>query len=477
MLRLMAKEASFWWAMGLVVCTPVAVILLGELLAQFRRRQHPLAGTITAMRNVLLPCAATYLMVVFVAGVDRDSVAVRILLTLLAIGILHVVLSLFNVLLFAQAAQDSWQARTPKLVRDLARFGLVVVGSGLALSTVWQIDLGNVLAALGVGSIVLGLALQEPLGNLFSGLMLTFEQPFRVGDWIQVGDKVGEVVEVNWRAVHILTPAMELQIIPNSSLAKNNFGNFSRPTRLFADTFELAFASSEPPNRVKELLLQVMASTPGVLDRPTPMVRTARCDASTIQYRITFHVADFSQVSNVRDEVLTRIWYAARRESLDGLAPHSSSAAHLSEEALRPFRQFGLGDVEVIASETGTRSVARYARGEQVTVEGQPFAGLYLILAGDATVTVRDLSGHEQTIAELHRGDFFGEKSLLSCQTSDVTVTARSDLEVLVLNSVQLHALLERTPRLAREIGQVMETRRQAIQHVRGRGVGFKLVS
>lgn len=480
MLRLFFADPSFWWGLGLVLGTPLVLLILGEMINRLRRRQHPLAVSLGGMRLLLVPCTAAYLLVVHVAEIDRDAVPVRILLTLLAVCVLNTTLSLFNVLVFAQAARSTWQARTPKLVRELARFLLVLIGTGLALSSVWSIDLGSVVAALGVGSVVLGLALQEPLGNLFSGLMLTFERPFEVGDWIQVGDKAGEVVEVNWRAVHILTGTQELQIIPNSSLAKNSFGNYSRPTRLFAENVELTFSADEPPNRIKGMLARVVAGTPGVLAEPAPRVRTAKQDASAVVYKITFHVSDYKEVGGVRDEVLTRAWYAARRAGVTDHAPiqatvqltkqeaDASANCVLAEEVLRPFRQFGLAEVEEVAKQLRQRSVKRYACGERVMVEGEPFAGLYLILDGEAALTVRDVRGQEQTVVRLARGTFFGEKSLLSCQTSDVTVTALTDLEVLVLDSDQLHAILERTPRLAREIGQVMESRRQASQRARG---------
>ncbi|MFO0876671.1 MAG: mechanosensitive ion channel family protein [Gemmataceae bacterium] len=483
-------DGYFWWALALVVGTPMLILILGEMITRLRACEHPLVGTLTSIRSFLLPVLAAYLTAIHVAEVDRDAMPMRVLLTLLYISVLNTVLALVNGVVFGASVKNSWQARMPKLVRDLARVGLVALGSGLALSSVWHIDFGSVFAALGVGSIVLGLALQEPLGNLFSGLMLTFERPFEVGDWIMVGDKVGTVTEVNWRAVHILTGANELQIIPNSSLAKNNFGNFSRPTRIYAESIEIAYSMDEPPNRIKAIVGEVVRQTPGVLDSPGPSVRTARYDngESSIIYSIGFHVADYSQVGRVRDEILTRLWYASARAGLAAPSPtqtsiqltredvESEGKEALPEKILRPFRQFGLTNVEEIASHLCQKAIRRYAHGELVMREGQPFEGLFLILDGEASLTVRDTAGTQLTVAQLTRGDFFGEKSLLSCQTSDVTVTAFTDLEVVVLDTAQLHSLLETTPRLAREIGQVMETRRQAIQRLRGHG-GLRLAA
>lgn len=473
-------DAAFRWSAALVIGLPLSFLILGELIGRLRQRGNPLAGTLAAVRNLLLPALATFLLVVQIAGAERGSVLVRLLQTVVLMFLLHVVLSLFKVLLFAGAAQGSWQARMPKLVRDLLQVGLILVGGGLILSTVWKIDLGSLIAALGVGSIVLGLALQEPLGNLFSGLMLTFERPFEVGDWIQVGDKSGQVVEVNWRAVHILTGAKELLIIPNSSLAKNQFTNFSRPTPLLSESIELSFSCIDPPNRVKAVILEAARGTPGVLAEPEPGVRTLKYDGSNILYRASFHVARYADLGSIRDEFLTRMWYVTKRAGLGVPYPTQKSInvsldeqenvirPALPDEVLRPFRQFGLTEVDEVARQLDYGAVKRFAAGECVMREGTAFAGLHLIISGEAVVSVRDGSGQEQTIARLQRGDYCGEKSLLSCQTSEVTVTAASDLEALVLDSQQLHTLLEQNPRLAREIGTVMESRRKAIQHVRG---------
>ena len=99
-------------------------------------------------------------------------------------------------LVFENAAKESWRSRAPKLFQDLIRLLLVVIGAAIVLSVVWRQDLGGLIAALGVGSIVLGLALQETLGNLMSGIALFFERPFSVGDWISVGGKSGQVVQI-----------------------------------------------------------------------------------------------------------------------------------------------------------------------------------------------------------------------------------------------------------------------------------------
>ena len=122
-----------------------------------------------------------------IVGLEADSATMRSVATLFWISVIYAVLLFVNLLLFEQAAAGSWRARAPKLFQDLLRVLLVVIGAAIVLSVVWRRDLGGLVAALGVGSIVLGLALQETLGNLMSGIAMLFERPFSIGDWIEVG--------------------------------------------------------------------------------------------------------------------------------------------------------------------------------------------------------------------------------------------------------------------------------------------------
>ena len=97
------------------------------------------------------------------------------------------------------------------------------------LSYIWGVRVGGLFTALGVTSVVIGLMLQNSVGQIVSGLFMLFEQPFRIDDWLDTADARGRVVEVNWRAVHIDTGS-GIRIMPNSMLASTSFTNLSRPS-------------------------------------------------------------------------------------------------------------------------------------------------------------------------------------------------------------------------------------------------------
>lgn len=145
-----------------------------------------------------------------------------------------------------EARTGSWRDRLPAIFVDLGRLILIVIGIGLLLSWVWGADIGGLITAVGVTSIVIGLAVRARSGPVISGLLLLFEQPFRIGDWLDTKFGRGRVVEVNWRAVHIDTEN-GLQVVPNAALAGDAFVNLSRTTApYFKAKATLTFGADGP---------------------------------------------------------------------------------------------------------------------------------------------------------------------------------------------------------------------------------------
>ena len=110
----------------------------------------------------------------------------------------------------------------PTIFLDVARFVLIALGLAVIFSYIWGANVGGLFTALGISTVVLGLALQNSVGQIISGLLLLFEQPFQLGDWLDTPTARGRVVEVNWRATHIDTGS-GMQIMPNSVLAGASF--------------------------------------------------------------------------------------------------------------------------------------------------------------------------------------------------------------------------------------------------------------
>jgi small-conductance mechanosensitive channel len=474
---------SLIWAVALAIVFPLFSVALTEATLRLQRARGALASPVALVRDLIMPALGALVLLIYIVGWTVSSTTVRIAETILWLFVTHTALSFVRAIMFANARENSWQARMPRLFIDMARGLIVLICLAIVLSTVWGQNLGKLVAALGVGSLVLGLALQEPVGNLFSGLMVMMERPIDLGNWVKVGDNVGAVIESNWRSVHLRTRDGDLVVVPNSILAKGSFVNYSRPAKLHSESIMIHFSDLDAPNRVKLVLIETARRTCGVLSDPAPKVRLANFEDSCIAYEVKLPINDFAQLKDIAEEFRTLVWYAARREGLTMpyptqrhiIVPDSGldevQRERLPAEALKAFPHLGLAGSEVPKAVPGS-VVKHYAKGEHVVREGQRLSGLHLIIRGRVALTARNAAGSEVEIARLERGEFFGEKALLSGAPSDATVTALEDLELLVLEIDSVHALIEQTPNLSQQIGEVMEARRKALQIARSKSNG-----
>ncbi|MGZ3459976.1 MAG: mechanosensitive ion channel family protein, partial [Archangium sp.] len=144
---------------------------------------------------------------------------------------------------------------TPKILRDVLDGTLYLVATLVIVQREFQIDLSSLLAGSAIISVVVGLALQETLGNLFAGLAIQLERPFQVGDIISVGQDVfGRIVQIGWRATRVENKRREIISLPNTTFSKQGVKNYSRGNEPVGfDTFvELTYET--PPNRVKAVI-------------------------------------------------------------------------------------------------------------------------------------------------------------------------------------------------------------------------------
>jgi len=216
----------FYWAVGVALGLPVGLIILTELHRVLVRRKSNLAGPVNLLRNYLLPLAALLALLVGATQIPVGNTWVRIITTVAGFVVVVLALSGLNSVLFQGAPEGSWRKRLPSIFVDVTRLLLIVVGLALILSNVWGVKVTGLLTALGVGGVVIGLMLQNAVGQVVSGMLLLFERPFEIGDWLMVAQTRGQVIEVNWRAVH-LAKVGGLEIIPNSILAGTSFTNLS----------------------------------------------------------------------------------------------------------------------------------------------------------------------------------------------------------------------------------------------------------
>ena len=144
-----------YWTIGILLSVPLGSVILLELELALKRRASQYRSVVHWIRVLFLPSVMIWSTLVFVAGYEITDDLPKIVATLADISVIIIGLALVNAILFTNVLEDSWQARTPKLLVDIVRLVLVVIGIAVVASLVWGVDLGQVAAALGIGSIVI----------------------------------------------------------------------------------------------------------------------------------------------------------------------------------------------------------------------------------------------------------------------------------------------------------------------------------
>lgn len=350
--------------------------------------------------------------------------------------------------------------REARLIQDLivAVVYLSVLLSILAF--VFGVPIGTLMATSGVIVIILGLALQNTLGDVFSGIALTLGRPYVIGDWIELSDGTeGRVVASNWRSTYLLTGAHNVVVLPNSVLAKLGLTNVSQPDENHQITLRVRVAPTSMPRTIREVMRTALDSSNLIVKQPSPNVVLVGIDASAVTAELQFRVTSPAQRGDARSEIIDLVYRHCRANGLQlAMPPESpvfaaSNAQREKEGASTALRLIGavpifsaLGDDErVVLATSATRRT--FASGTEIVREGEAL-GRLMILQSGIVATMRN--GEE--LARLAPGDVFGEQGLLAGEKENHTIRAATRVTVYEIDKDAFAPLLRDRPELAEDL-------------------------
>lgn len=371
----------------------------------------------------------------------------------------------------------------PRIARDIAQ-GLAFFLAALGALHSVGVEPGQLLTTSAVLSVVVGMALQETLGNLVAGLALQAERPFQLGDWVELhpssgqNGAIGRVREINWRATRLHTLDNVDLVIPNAVFAKASFTNHDRPHQAPRRSVYFSVSQRVPPPQVHQLVLSAVRDAPGLLSRPEPSIVTFSFDERGVQYWLRYYIEDMGRRDGIDGGVRDRVWHALHRAGIDIEVPnrrlelHEVTAASLALKARADFerRLRALQDVELFKALSpedlrilAERTVeAPYAPGEVVIRQGTPGREMYVVERGSLSVRIAS-EGGEREVAQVGAGSFFGEMSLLTGDLRSATVVTMERAELLVIDHASFKVVLEAHPEIAKSVGERLLERRAAL--------------
>ena len=365
------------------------------------------------------------------------------------------------------------KVRAPVLLREIVTILLFAILIGWAVSTVFETNVTAFLATGTVLAAVLGLALQETLGNLFAGIALHLEDSFEIGDVIRSGEHFGVVEAVRWRATWLRTFSNNIVIVPNSLLARERLEVFPR-NNLNARVLTIGIDVNVPPATALAVLSQAASHVDGVSGQIPAFARIGAFAESSVVYEIKYHMYDYSQRDRIDSEIRKAVWYALRRNSIPIPLPMRTHVQYTPPaSASEPARADIVGRLERIdilsplppaarESIAAAAHVHTFAKGETILSRGAEGNSMFVLHEGNVSVRVDEVE-----VARLGEGDFFGEMALLTGEKRAADIVALTDVIAVEITKDALQQVLHDNVELAHAISTKVMERRDAIESLK----------
>ena len=399
------------------------------------------------------------------------DIAREALLALLALAVIR------SIVLFS-ARIVFGRFRVPHILVD-ALFMLGMIAFAIYRLNAIGVNLAGIVTTSAIVTGALAFSAGETLGNLWAGVSLQIENTLRLGDWVRIEDKVGQVVSIRWRSMAIATSDNETIVVPNSALMKDRvvvLGRAGEVPALWRRGVSFQVDYEHPPARVISVITEALSRTEiaNVARTPAPFCICKEFQDSGVLYRAMYYPLDIGNLIRTDSDVLVTIFAALQRENMPIPFPQqvieikrrsgleeANAERNARNAVIDQFELFGVltqPEREAVAAELRRLP---FATNDIVFRKGEPGDSLYILARGCVRITDEDEDGRPMALAELSAPDYFGEMGLLTGQPRRATVVAKEDVLCYRLSKSGLDAVLKARPEIADALGQVL-ARRQA---------------
>jgi small-conductance mechanosensitive channel/CRP-like cAMP-binding protein len=364
----------------------------------------------------------------------------------------------------------------PNLVRNTFSIAAYIIILFILLK--WHyptVDLGALFTTSAIFGVIIGLALQDTLGNLFAGISLQADKPFQVGDVITVGQWTGVVEEITWRGIKLRTFQNHIVLISNSQAGKESIEVCPRDN-LNARLVFFNTLYTDSPARAIHVVREAVREADNVSQKIKPIVRIRNLGDNGVDYEVKYWLEDYAKYNDTDALVRQRIWYAFKRAGLNFAFPTRTLYIERPGKAVAG-QADGRGFIERLSAvdifaplsmeEIGTLAGASvshvFAPGETVIRAGEEGASMFVVHHGRVQVQISD-NGRPRTVAVLKDGDFFGEMALFTGEPRTANVVAVEETEVLEIRHQAMKILFETNPDLVEALSHIIAERRLGLK-------------
>jgi small-conductance mechanosensitive channel/CRP-like cAMP-binding protein len=380
-----------------------------------------------------------------------------------------------NTLIFDLVFRLRRKFEAPTLVRNIFSIIAFTALFFLIFTVIFpDANLGAVFTTSAIFGVILGLALQDTLGNFFAGISLQADRPFQVGDVIAVGaDKLtGVVEEITWRAVKIRTFQNHIVLVSNSTAAKESIEVCPREN-LNARLVFFNTLYTDSPAKTIHVVREAVREADNVSQKVTPIVRIRNLGDSSVDYEVKYWLEDYAKYNDTDALVRQRIWYAFRRAGLtfayptrtlwvERKAKGGAADGNAIVERLAAVDIFAPLSAEETAMLAQAATSHVFAPGETVIRAGDPGSSMFVVHNGRVSVQISE-NGRARTVATLSEGAFFGEMALFTGEPRTANIVAIEETEVLEIGHAAMKQVFDTNPDLVESLSHIIAERMQGL--------------
>src|SRR6266852_5226139 len=371
------------------------------------------------------------------------------------------------------------QTPIPHFLREVVGGIIFLIALLFVLSAGYHAEaqLKGLLVGSGAIALILGFAGQNLFGGIIAGISIQINRPYKVGDWLQVGDRFAEVMEINWRSTRLCTNDNIYLDIPNNEIVRTTIVNLHYPTEVHAMRIRVGVDYNVPPNRVKDALARAAQSAKNVLPSPPVKVFLVEFGDHAVTYEIKYYMGNHARINETNDAVRTNVWYELKRQRINipypirtlqlerrsrpGPEGHEEARVILRGEPL--FQCLSDGQIDNLVKQS---ELNHFGRGECVIEEGAEGDSMFILLRGAAEVSVSK-NGSTIPVATLRSGDCFGEMSLLTGEKRSATVRADGDCYVMEISKDTMAEVIRDSPECLKQLSELLAKRKMHTEGIK----------
>ncbi|MEB0047021.1 MULTISPECIES: mechanosensitive ion channel family protein [unclassified Pseudomonas] len=317
---------------------------------------------------------------------------------------------------------------TGRLLQDVLGAVIFLIAIIAAMAYVLDLPVKGVLATSGAVAIIVGLALQSTLSDVFSGIVLNTTKPYQIDDWISIDGTEGRVTDIDWRATRMQTAQGSLAVIPNSLAAKSKIINFSRPRDIFGVSISLQLSPHARPHTVIEALERAVQGCHFLLNKPAPSVALKTSSSSGVEYEISGFVVSMDQKRMVRNQLFD---LAYRHLQASGVSLLSSVEPNVPAKLSRAWALLDSSSIfstlrqEEKETFSQNMTLQTFRAGDVILASGEVSDHLFIIESGVVSVALTR-AGSKFEAGRMGPGEVIGEAGILSDESVPADFSAKT---------------------------------------------------